>query len=193
MLYLFQPVRTRLMELKWWKSVVHLSNFRGGDGRGNAQVNSMHAKSLRCVWLFAIPQTVAHQAPLSMGFSRQEDWSGLPFPPPGDLPDPGIKPVSPALQVDPLPLNHLGSQMLCLKVKWTLVTQLHRTLCDPMDCSLPGSSVCGLLQARVLEWVAMPFSRVSSWSRVWTQAFCIAGGFFTIWATREPDVMFGDI
>ena len=46
--------------------------------------------------LTAIPWTVAHQAPLSMGFSRQEYWSGLPFPSPGDLPNPGIKPVSPA-------------------------------------------------------------------------------------------------
>jgi len=46
--------------------------------------------------------TVAHQAPLSMGFSRQEYWSGLPFPSPGDLPDPGIKPRSPALQADTL-------------------------------------------------------------------------------------------
>ena len=55
------------------------------------------------------PWTVARQAPLSMGFSRQESWSGLPFPPPGDLPDPGIKLGSPALQVDSLPLSHLGS------------------------------------------------------------------------------------
>ena len=47
------------------------------------------------VQLFATPWTVAHQAPLSMGFSRQEYWSGLPFPPPGDLPNPGIKPASP--------------------------------------------------------------------------------------------------
>ena len=46
---------------------------------------------------FATPQTVAHQAPLSMGFHRQEYWSGLPFPSPGDLPDPGIEPASPAL------------------------------------------------------------------------------------------------
>ena len=46
------------------------------------------------------PWTVAHQAPPSMGFSRQENWSGLPFPPPGDLPDPGIEPRSPALQAD---------------------------------------------------------------------------------------------
>ena len=50
----------------------------------------MCAQSLSCVGLFVAPWTVAHQAPLSVGFSRQEDWSGLPFPPPGDLPDPGI-------------------------------------------------------------------------------------------------------
>ena len=50
----------------------------------------------------ATPWTVAHQAPLSMGFSRQEYWSGLPFPSPGDLPNPGIEPGSPALQADAL-------------------------------------------------------------------------------------------
>ena len=55
-------------------------------------------KSLRCVQLFATLWTVAHQATLSMGFSRQEYWSGLPFPSPGDLLDPGIEPRSPALQ-----------------------------------------------------------------------------------------------
>ena len=53
--------------------------------------------------LFVAPLTIVHQAPLSMGFSRQEYWSGLPFPPPGDLPDTGIKPRSPALQADSLP------------------------------------------------------------------------------------------
>ena len=57
----------------------------------------------QCVQLFAIPLTVAHQAPLSMEFSGQEYWSELPCPPPGDLPDPGIKPGSPALQADSLP------------------------------------------------------------------------------------------
>ena len=54
------------------------------------------------------PQTVACQAPLSVGFSRQEYWSGLPFPSPGDLPDPGIKPRSPALQADSLPTELRG-------------------------------------------------------------------------------------
>ena len=55
------------------------------------------------VQLFGIPWTVACQAPLSMGFSRQEYWSGLSFPSPGDLPDPGTEPRSPALQADSLP------------------------------------------------------------------------------------------
>ena len=59
-------------------------------------------KSLSCVQLFATPWTVAHQAPPSMGFSRQEYWSGLPFPSPGDLPNTGIEPRSPALQADAL-------------------------------------------------------------------------------------------
>ena len=61
------------------------------------------------VQLFSTLLTVAHQAPLSMGLSRQEYWSGLPFPPPGDLPDPGIKPVSPAspaLQMNSLALSY---------------------------------------------------------------------------------------
>ena len=57
-------------------------------------------KSLSYVQLFATPWAVAYQAPLSMEFSRQEYWSGLPFPSPGDLPYPGIKPRSPALQVN---------------------------------------------------------------------------------------------
>ena len=56
----------------------------------------------------ATPWTVAHQAPQSMEFSRQEYWSGLPFPPPGDLPDPGIEPRSPMLQADALPSEPPG-------------------------------------------------------------------------------------
>ena len=60
-------------------------------------------QSLSHVRLFATPWTIAHQAPLFMGFSRQEYWSGLPFPSPGDLLNPGIKPGSPTLQADFLP------------------------------------------------------------------------------------------
>ena len=70
---------------------------------------------LRCVRLFVIPWTVAYQAPPSMGFSRQGYWSGLPFPSPGDLPDPGIKPRSPALQADALPSVPPGKPLLIYK------------------------------------------------------------------------------
>ena len=56
---------------------------------------------------------------------------------------------------------------------------------DSVDCSPPGSPVHGILQARILEWVAISFSRGSSWSRNWTRVSCIAGRWFTNWATRE--------
>ena len=67
---------------------------------------------LSCVQLFAAPWTVTHQASLSMGFSRQEYWSGLPFPSPGDLPHPGVEPGSPALQADAWPSELLGKASL---------------------------------------------------------------------------------
>ena len=68
----------------------------------------MKVKSLSPVRLFETPWTVAYQAPLSMEFSRQEYWSRLPFPSPGDLPDPGIEPGSPTLQADALPSEPPG-------------------------------------------------------------------------------------
>ena len=66
------------------------------------------SRSLSRVQLFGTPWAVACQAPLSMGFSRQEYWSGLPFPSPRDLPDPWIKPESPSLQADSLPSESPG-------------------------------------------------------------------------------------
>ena len=72
-------------------------------------VSSSVCESRSVVSDSATPCTVARQAPLSMGLSRQEYWSGLPFPPPGDLPNPGIKLNSPILQADSLPLSHLRS------------------------------------------------------------------------------------
>ena len=69
----------------------------------------MKGKSLSRVQLFATPWTVAHQAPPSMGFSRQEYWSGWPLPSPADLPKPGIEPESPALQADSLPSEPPGN------------------------------------------------------------------------------------
>ena len=72
-----------------------------------------------------------------------------------------------------------------VKVKVLVVLLCPPTLCNPMDWRLSGYSVQGILQARILEWVAIPFSRGSSWLRDWTWVSCIADRFFTIWATQE--------
>ena len=89
--------------------------------------------------------------------------------------------LTPFLTCHPtFPLNPI--QYESLKV---LVTQSCPTLCDPMNCSSPGSSVHGNLQARILEWVAIPFSRGSSPPRDQSRVSCITGRFFSVWATRE--------
>ena len=75
-------------------------------------------KLLSRVRLFATPWTVAYQASPSMGFSRQEYWSGLPFPSPGDLPDPGIEPGSPALEADALTSEPPGKPKSYSWLKW---------------------------------------------------------------------------
>ena len=71
-----------------------------------------------------------------------------------------------------------------------LVAQSCPTLCDPINCSPPGSSVHRILQAIILEWIAIPFSRGSSWPRDQTRVSCIEGRFFTDWATREAPLKF---
>ena len=70
-------------------------------------------------------------------------------------------------------------------MKWSEVAQSCPTLCDPMDCSLQGSSIHGIFHARVLEWIAISFSRGSSQPRDWTSVSHIAGRGFTVWATKE--------
>ena len=73
-----------------------------------------------------------------------------------------------------------------METKSKKVKSLSRVqLCNPVDCSPPGSSIHGIFQAKVLEWVAISFSRGSSWPRNQTEVSCIAGRCFTIWATRE--------
>ena len=142
---------------------------------------------------------------LSMEFSRQEYWSGLPFPSPGDLPNPGTKPRSLSLQADSLlselqgkpvfkilanyMIDTVERKMQCFKeasfsFDWHLkvkvkVAQSRLTLWDPMDYT-----VHEFLQARILEWVAFLFSRESFQSRDRTQVSRIAGKFLTSWATR---------
>ena len=142
----------------------------------------------------AIPWNAAFQVPLCMWFSRQEYWSGLPRPSLGDLPNPGFEPRSPALQVDSWPSEPPGKPLICSKwlshaqSRVNFLTpfssaaaakshQLCPTLCDPIDGSLPGSSVPGILHTRTLEWVAISFSNAWKWkvkvkslSRVWPLA-----------------------
>ena len=119
------------------------------------------------VWLFVTLWTIIHQAPLSAGFSRQEYWSGLLCPPPGDLPDSGIEPKS-------LSSPALAGRFFTTSATWKpylyyiisimlLLLQLCLTLCDPRDGSPPGSPVPGILQARTLEWVAISFSNAWKW------------------------------
>ena len=71
-----------------------------------------------------------------------------------------------------------------VRVKWQSLCRVR--LCNSMNCSWPGSSVHGILQARILEWVALPFSRGSSRPRRWTCVSLIAGRLFSVWATRKP-------
>ena len=104
--------------------------FDGGDG-------GLVAKS--CLTL-ATPWTVALQAPVSMGFSRQEYWSGLPFPPPGDLPDPEIKPQSTALQGESLPTELPGQPILFDKWIWIQLYGWRYTLITDY---LGSQNVCG--------------------------------------------------
>ena len=123
-----------------------------------------HACSVNvsCVPLFATPWTVAHQAPLSTGLYRQEQWSELPDPPPGDLPHPRIEPMSPAFPaLASLPLSRQGCLCVCVCVCVCvcLVAQSCATLCDIMDCSPPGSSVQGILQTKY--WNGLSFSTIS--------------------------------
>ena len=150
-------------------------------------------KSLSHVRLLATPWTAAHQAPPSMGFSRQEYWSGVPLPSPpsitGDtqlLCHTGLmlSSFSPPTLWDPMDCNSPRSSVCgdspgkntgvgchcllqCMKVKSeSEVAQSCPTLSDPMDHGPPGSSVHGIFQARVLEWGAIAFSIFSSRSRL---------------------------
>ena len=81
--------------------------------------------------------------------------------------------------------NRLYSASMTFSVFQVLLAQSRPTLGDSMDCSPQGSSLHGVLQVKILEWVAAPFSSGSSWPRDWALVSCIAGGFFTNWATRE--------
>ena len=141
------------------------------------------------VQLFATLCTVAHPAPLSIGFSRQENWSGLLCPPPGDLPDPGIEPAS-------LTSSRLASRFFTTwhHSPWNSPGQNTGvgSLSLPQGIFLTQGLNPGLLHCRqilyqlshkgsprILEWIAHPFSSRSSQTKNQPGVSCIAGGFFT--------------
>ena len=98
------------MDGSWWRVLTKRGPLEKGMANHFRNLrDKAKMKSLSHVRLFATPWTIAHQAPLSMGFSRQEYRSGLPFPSPRDLPNPGIKPGSPTLWVELLPSEPPGN------------------------------------------------------------------------------------
>ena len=109
--------------------------------------------------------------------ARILEW--VPFPSPGDLPNPGIEPRSPTLQVDSLPSEPPRKPTVRLCCVLCLVTQLCPTLCDPMDCSPPGSLVHGILQARILEWLPLPSPGDLPEPGIEPRSPKLAGNFFT--------------
>ena len=141
-------------------------NFHNSDGILFIESESEVAQHVR---LFVTPRTVAHQAPQSIGFSRQEYWSGLPFP---SL----YENIKTHQKRGLSPTRILGERALLTVCVCVLVAQSCLTLCSPMDCSPPSSSVHGILQARILKWVYISFSTINS-SRLyniiitWTQEY----------------------
>ena len=95
------------------QSQEHTFSLTDSEVGGEMNNRDTHTALLSCVWLSATPWTIHRQAPLSVGFPRQEYWSGFPFPSPGDPPNPGTEPsVFPALQADSLLLSHKGSPIV---------------------------------------------------------------------------------
>jgi len=96
-------------------------------------------------------------------------------------------PISQFKSINSLALRFLYSPTLTSihEVNWSEIAQSCPILCNPMECSRPGSSLCGIFQARILQWVAISFSRGYSWPRDRTRVSRIPGRRFNLWATRE--------
>ena len=150
-----------------------------GGGHGNSfQYSCLEKPMDRGAWRAAVYRSEEHtselQSPLSVGFSRHKYWSWLPCPPPGDLPNPRIKPeslVTPELQVASLPAEPPGkTQMYVYLYQIESTSRLSKAPSYPSAIlgpppPLPDSSVHAIHQARALEWVSMPSSRRSSQPR----------------------------
>ena len=159
---------------------------------------------------FATPWTLVYQDPLYMGFSRQEYWSGLPFPSPVIESTRELKNGRPDLRKFYIQKGSMVSTcLICISSYYSAYEDIKNIInsffpplnkmsvsfstkesesesCSVVSYSLwPHGLVQRILQAKILEWVAFPFSRESSQPRDWTEVFHIACGSFTSWATRE--------
>ena len=153
-------------------------------GFHSSENSIMHACMLSRFWLCETLWTLANQAPLSVGFSRQENWSGLPFPTPGIFLTQRLNPCLLSLlhwQADSLPTALPDELLLINQANGWLNPGLQHCRWILYQLSHHGCP-------RILEWVAYPFSRGSSQPRNQTRASCIAGGFFTSWAIREAQM-----
>ena len=117
--------------------------------RKHSKTNENKVKSFSHVQLFATPWTIAHQAPPSMGFSRQEDWSGLTFPSPGHLPDPGTELGSPALQADSL-LSEPPGKTYCISYVYLHRYKFIEKFLDEIQLKL--SQECCFRRGLGVEW-----------------------------------------
>ena len=129
------------------------------------------------------PWAVAHRVPLSMDFSRQKYWSGLPFPTPGDLPDPGIKPISPALQAVFYPLSHQGSPFLYRLISNSVRKEDYTQLCCLGFSGCRALAVGCVGSAAAVHGLSCSLARGIFRTRDRTHVLlALAGRFFT----REP-------
>ena len=154
-------------------------------------------KSLSCVWLFATRWTVAYQAPLSMGFSRQEYWSGLLFPSPGGLPNPGIKPRSPTLEGDTLTSEPPGGTIIIKSNPIPTVWVTHK---------LENNNTKEVLAVLWRIWAPYQASQLRIWPRDrelpgnltlkasgnWLQSFHGTGGNRDSWRTQTKSYVHQD-
>ena len=185
--YLYSKLQTGLLGQCWHPVTRTLSRlvstlpWLSSHSMTHAGLQSVRAQLPSRVWLLTTPWTAAHQAPLCMGFSRQEYWNELPFPPPGDLPDPGIEPVSPKLQVDSSPLSHTSFKEQVLKEWVQSYKGPSLFLSSNKLFQRHSHSLKRCLKKQVhISWVRK-FSSVESLSRVWL--------FSTPWtATRQASL-----
>ena len=152
----------------------------------NALKWKVKVKSLSYVLLFATLWTIQ-----SMEFSRPRYWSRWPFLSPGDLPNPGIEPRSPALQVDSLPAEPPGKPKNTRVGSLSLLRQVFLTQelnWGLQHCRQSLYQLCHKRSPRILEWVTYLFPSGSPRPRNWTRVSCIAGGFFTNGAIKEAKI-----